>query len=274
MTMRAMTIFFALLIAGSALCAAPLSDFYILPVAAHTTGVGGTAWRTDVTIQNVQQTPLTVSVAVVESGEGLLDNIVPVSLNGSATATVPAGGSATLSDILQNHRGRAETSGALLVGGDQPFVLVSRTYEAAHGAGTVGETVLPAGEAAPGGTLYVPALVSNATSRSNIGLFAAAGAEPLVVEVSLRDEGGRVLGTRSFTIAPGAATHVQFSARSVAAAPFDGGAATVRIASGDGSIIAYGSVVDNASEDASFIPGGFTSAGTAPSLEALLPRDR
>jgi hypothetical protein len=197
-----------------------------------------------------------------------------VSLNGSATATVPAGGSTTLSDILRNHRGRAETSGALLVEGDQPFVVISRTYEAGRATGTVGETVLPVSDSVGGGTLYLPGLVSNGAARSNIGLVAVAGAQPLVIEVALRGGNGGPLGARSFTIAPGVTTHLQFSATSVAAAPFDSGAATVRIVSGDGSIIAYGSVVDNASADASFVPGGFTSAGTAPSLKALLMRDR
>lgn len=269
--MRTFTILALMLIAVPVASAAAPSDFYVIPVATHAAGAGGTAWRTDVVIQNIQQTPVTVSMAVVESGEGLLDNIFPLSLNDSAAATVPPGGSAVLSDVLRNHRGRAETSGALLVGGDQPFVLTSRTYAAGAGGG-VGETVPPVSDVVDGGTLYLPALVSNASARSNIGFVAAAGTQPLVIETALHDRGGASLGTRSFTVAPGVTTQLQFSTRSVAAAPFDEASAKMRIVSGDGTLIGYASVVDNASADASFISGGMTMNGGGASLREVLAR--
>src|SRR5712691_8812527 len=101
--------------------AAQFRDFYVIPAAAHASGANGTSWRTDVSIQNIQSTPVTIEVSVVESGEALLDNVFPVSLNGASTVIVPANGNMTLTDILKNHRGRAETTGALLVGGDKAF---------------------------------------------------------------------------------------------------------------------------------------------------------
>lgn len=251
--------------------AAELRDFYVIPVAAHAAGANGTSWRTDLSIQNVQAEPLVIEVSVVETGEGLLDNVFPVSLNGASSVTIPANGSLTLTDVLKSHRGRLETSGALLVGGDRVFAVTSRTYDVTPN-GTVGQTVSGSPDVASGsgeGALFIPGLVSNAAQRTNLGLVMSAST-PLVVAVSIRGTDGRSLGERTFNVAAGMTTHVQFSATSVAAAPFDVAGAVVRIRSGDGTAIAYASVVDNATGDASYISGGTAAAGAVAPLAELL----
>lgn len=262
------------LIAVSA-SAAELRDFYVIPVAAHAAGANGTTWRTDLSIQNVQAAPVTIEIAVVESGEGLLDNVFPVSLNGAPIVTVPGNGSVTLADVLKNHRGRLETTGALLVGGDRMFALTSRTYDVTP-HGTVGQTVSGSSDVASGGAgdgaLYIPGIVSNAAQRTNLGLVVSAST-PLLVSVAIQGTDGRSLGERTFNVAAGSTTHVQFGATTVAAAPFDVAGAVVRIRSGSGTVIAYASVVDNLTGDASYISGGTAAAGTVSPLAALLARD-
>jgi hypothetical protein len=257
--------------------AAQLRDFYVIPVAAHASGANGTSWRTDVSIQNIQAVPVTIEISVVESGEGLLDNVFPVSLNGASSVTVPAGGSLTLGDVLKNHRGRAETSGALLVGGDKVFALTSRTYNVTTN-GTMGQTVSPSGDVGADGnssvsTLYIPGLASNSSFRTNLGLLMSA-ATPLTVTVTINGADGRALGTRTFNVGAGITTQVQFAATTVAAAPFDAAGAIVRITSGSGTVVAYASEVDNVTGDASFISGGGAAAGSVPPLSALLAAAR
>jgi hypothetical protein len=273
------TFFFALctLIAIGA-SAAQFHDFYVIPVAAHAPGANGTSWRTDVSIQNIQSTPVTVEFAIVESGEGILDNTfaVAVDASGASTVTVPAGGSMTLIDLLKNHRGRAETTGALLVGGDKAFAVTSRTYNATAN-GTLGQTVSAAGDIASDGsdaasTLFIPGLAQNASFRTNLGLVMSAAAMPLTVTVTINGASGSTLGTRTFNVAAGLTTHVQFPATSVAAAPFDTAGAVVRIIDGSGTVVSYASVVDNASGDASFISGGTANAGDVSPLLSVLKR--
>jgi hypothetical protein len=258
--------------------AAQFHDFYVIPVAAHSAGANGTSWRTDVSIQNIQSTPVTVEFAIVESGEGLLDNTFPVAVDasGASTVTVPAGGSVTITDVLKNHRGRAETTGALLAGGDKAFAVTSRTYNATAN-GTLGQTVSAAGDVASDGstaasTLFIPGLVQNASFRTNLGLVMSAAAVPLTVTVTINGASGSALGTRTFSVAAGVTTHVQFPATSVAAAPFDTAGAIVRIAGGTGTVVSYASVVDNGTGDASFISGGAANAGDVSPLLAALKR--
>lgn len=261
--------FFALFtFAAIAASAAQVADFYVIPVAAHAAGANGTLWRTDVSIQNIQSVPVTVDIAVVESGEGLLDNVFPVT-----TVTVPAGGNMTIGDLLKDHRGRAETTGALLAGGDHPFALTSRTYNATAN-GTLGQTVSASGDIASddGSTLFIPGLVQNAAFRTNLGLFMSATSAPLTVTVTIGGADGTPIGTRTFNVPAGVTTQVQFPAPSVAAAPFDAGGAVVRIAGGTGTVVAYASVVDNLTGDASFISGGSAGAGNLSPLRALLIR--
>lgn len=259
-------IFILCLTVPGAMSASQIADFYVIPVVAHTSGANGTSWRTDVFIQNIQSTPLTVEMSLVATGEGLLDNIFPLS-----NVTVAPLGSVTLSDVLQN---QARTSGALLVGGNHAFALTSRTYDRTP-AGTVGQAVPPATDAASDGssaasTLYIPGLISNAAFRTNLGLVMSA-TTPMTVVVTIDGPDGQALGARTFNVAAGMTTHVQFGTPSVAAVPFDTAGAIVRITAGTGTVISYASIVDNATADASFVSGGTAAAGAVSSLSALLP---
>lgn len=264
------SILLALALASLALgaSAAEFSDFYVIPVAAHLPGANGTTWRTDVAIQNFQSTPLTVDFALLRSGEGLADNVVAL----GSPVTVPAGGNMTIPDVLASQE---DASGALLVGGDHAFAITSRTFNSTAN-GTFGQTVPAAREIASSGdddasTLYVPGIVQNAKFRTNIGLVISA-TSPMTVTVSLNDANGQAAGTRTFNVAAGVTTHVQFPVTSIASAALDSAGAVVHIADGSGTVIAYASVVDNATGDASYISGGTASAGAITPLAVLLDR--
>ncbi|MDP9194464.1 MAG: hypothetical protein M3P06_22420 [Acidobacteriota bacterium] len=263
------------------------ADLYIIPIAGHTPGQNGTNWMSDVAIQNFQSTPLTVQIVVIEAGSSA-DNVFPLTTpNNAGSATVPAGGSVMIKDILGGHRGATNTTGALLVGADRPFAITSRTYSMSPAGDTVGQTVPPARDFLDNtlspidlatATAYVPGLVQNTDFRTNLGFVAANGsgsAETMNIIITIKGADGATLGTRNFTVTPGSVMQTQFSAASITNTNYDVGSATFRIASGSGSVVPYASVIDNRTADAVFVSGVFPQnedqsaafgKGTVPSL--------
>jgi len=294
MKTRILTLAAALLLCAATASANHYSDFYVLPVAAHTNGVNGTRWMSDIAIQNFQSTPLVVELAIIESGEGNPDNVFPISTGAATTSvTVPANGSALLSDVLNGHRGLASVSGAILIGSDRPFAVTSRTFSMTPDGNTIGQTVPPARDFIDNtigrtdlstAVAYVPGLIDNARFRSNLGAVIGNGSatDPLVISVNVRGADGVSAGTRTITVQPGNFTHLQFDARSmIGTRMLDIGSAEFRITQGNGAVVPYASVVDNATADAVFITGvfpnntaaagAFASASTGSSIfRALL----
>jgi len=268
-TLRTLTVAVAILLSSVAAHADHYADLYVLPVAAHTRGINNSNWMSDVAIQNFSTSPLTVQIVVIESGFDT-NNVFPLATSSSdGSATVPAGGSVILRDILIGHRGSSSTSGALLIGGDKPFAITSRTYSMSPSGNTVGQTVPGARDfldntLAPTdlatATAYLPGLLQTNDFRTNLGFVAANGSSsdvPMTISVTLKAGDGSTLGARSFNVAPGAIMQMQFNARTVAANNFEVGAAEWRITSGSGSVVPYASVIDNRTADAAFITGMF-----------------
>jgi hypothetical protein len=267
--MRTKSIIAALLL-FAAVAHAEYTDFYVIPVASHVTGAFGTFWMSDVAVQNFQNRTITVNLALVEA-DGSVSAV-------GAPVTVAAGGSAILRDVLAG-QGKSEVSGAILIGADAPFAVSSRTYVTAAGGGTIGQGIPAAArfventlDGTANGSAFLPGLVNNTQFRSNIGFVAGtsnSAVAPLVIEVTLRDGGGSILGTRTFEIPAGAFRHLQFSSRAVADQTFDAGSAEVRIAAGDGAAVAYASIVDNVSADSVFVMGEFPQSGSGSAFRAL-----
>ena len=278
MNTKILTLAAALLFCAASAHANHYSDFYVLPAAAHTNGVNGTRWMSDVAIQNFQSTPLTVQLAVIESGEGTSDNVFPIATGPAASVTVPANGSVLLRDVLNGHRGLAAVTGAILIGADRPFAVTSRTYSMTPDGNTIGQTVPPARDFVDNtvgdtdlatAVAYIPGLIDNASFRTNLGAVIGNGSSmaDLVVNVTVRAADGTTAGTRTITVAPGNFTHLQFNVRSmIGARAMDIGSAEFRITAGNGAVVPYASVIDNATADAVFVAGVFpnNSAATGP----------
>jgi hypothetical protein len=244
------------------------SDTYVIPAVSHAVGAHGTKWMSDVAITNFQSTPLTVQLIVVESGENNSDNIFPLvtdSINGSVT--VNANSTLLLKDILNGYRGKQNVTGALILWGDRPFAVTSRSYT----PGTIGQTVTPArdffenstGRSDDTAVAILPGLVNNAQSRTNIGFLAGTGSaagQPMTIQVTVRDASGASLGTMIVSVGAGNFTHTQFSVASITATPFDIGSAELRILQGSGAVVPYASVIDNTSGAAAYIMGQFPAS--------------
>ncbi|HEV7243090.1 MAG TPA: hypothetical protein VGQ36_27935 [Thermoanaerobaculia bacterium] len=276
------TLLILLAAAAPTLAANQFSDFYVIPAAGHVNGRSGTTWQSDIIIYNFQSTPITVEMAVVDTGVRVFDNVSPIQPGGASTITVAPGATLTLADVLNDHRGRAETMGAILIGADQPFAVVSRLFAVMPSGSTIGQTVSPVsdfldnvGFVGPG-VAFVPGLAANARFRTNLGFLAAVSSgAPLVLEVSLAGRTGAAIGTtRTFAIPAGALAHLFFSS-TVLAGVFDEGVARFRIVSGSGAVAPFASVIENSSNNAMFLNGGFppgtsTTSGSASFFREVL----
>ena len=249
--------------------AAHFADLYILPVAARTTGLGNTPFRTDVSLQNFQTVPITVSFLFIQGGEGNRENITNLQSNvlPNGSVTIPALGSVILTDVLDGFTGAgANPFGAIMVSSDRAFAVSSRAYSPLPAGGTYGQTVSPVRDFIEnslgdtnntGATSYLPGLVQNTSFRTNLGFVAAAGANGMGIEVILRDAAGATLGTRGFNIPANSFVQTQFSVVSIANVQFSAGSAEYRITTGDGAAAPYASIVDNVTADAVYVTGVF-----------------
>jgi hypothetical protein len=239
------------------------ADVYVIPVASHTPGFNNTNWQSDIAIYNFQSTPLRVEMILIESGASTTDNVVPL---GTAATVIPANGSRIVADVLANQPRPTSNVGAIIIGGDKAFAVTSRSYSMAPSGDTVGQTVVPSrdfitealNDTPSPSVAYIPGLISNGRFRSNLGFVAGAGAaEPLVFEVTVSRADGVEIGTQRYTVPAGNYMHRQFSSTTIGTTQFDAGSARYRVVSGDGQIVPYASVIDNATADAVFVSGNF-----------------
>ncbi len=263
-----------LLLVASAAYAAHEADLYVIPAAAHTAGAAGTNWTTDVTIHNSGSSAVTVSIHFIESGFMPAASLSPVLVDGEASLTLAPGETRTITDLLAAQRAGAGVTGALILEGDGPFIVTSRTATPGTGAGAVGATVAPVAalfDASPangGEASVLPAVSMNAAARSNVGLLVASLGSSLTVEVMLLGPTGAPLGQRTITFPGEGFAHLQFSLADIAPA-FDDATAVVRITNGEGLVVPYAAVVDNNSGDPSVMTGGIVSSA-ATSAAAVL----
>jgi hypothetical protein len=276
MSMRAKTLLLTLCLAVAATTARAnhYADTYVIPVASHVVGANGTVWMTDLAIRNFRPTALEVQILVIESGFDTTDNVFPLTtgtINGSVT--VGANSSVLLKDVLAGHRGLTSVSGALVVGAAGPFAVTSRTYSTGV---AIGQTINPERDfldnslenADNTSTAYVTGIINNGTARTNVGFTAGAGpAAPMIIEITIRNGTGGAIGQRSITVPAGTFMQIQVPVSSMIASSLDQGSADFRIVSGEGVVIPYGSIVDNATGNAAYVMGVFPET-TAASLKA------
>lgn len=247
------------------------ADTYVIPAVGHVEGANGAVWMSDLAIRNFGAAPLIVQLVVIESGFDTSDNLFPLSSDADAdgSVTINPGSTVQLRDILRGHNGSTNNLGALIVGGNQPFAVTSRAYSNTR---PLGQTVPAArdfldnslGTADNAGIAYIPGIVSNAGTRTNVGFVAgSAGSstEAMTIEVSVRNGTGGVVGTRSITIPAGRFAHMQFPVASFANGAFDIGSADFRITQGEGVVVPYASVIDNTTGEATYLMGVFPPTG-------------
>ncbi|HEY0591168.1 MAG TPA: hypothetical protein VGF40_05345, partial [Thermoanaerobaculia bacterium] len=246
---------------------APPPDALIIPAVIHAPGANESKWRSDIRILNPSAQAAQVQVT-----------FTPTVTDGTAsgyksTISIGAGESTALDAVLRDWFGLssfgASVSGSLevrpLVSGTSssnplsgkktlPLVGSSRTYNETA-SGTFGQFV-PAvpfrdfvgASTATGASstkLSVQQVAHSSQYRTNVGVVEGAG-EKATVTISAYDRTGTKLTSVERALVPG--QHLQINGL-LQSTPTDDGRLEIEVTSGSGKVYAYGSVVDNRTND-------------------------
>jgi hypothetical protein len=222
---------------------------------AHTPGVNGTFFVTDLWILNRGTSAAQVTAIFTPSGADGRTNFA------AAKMVIAPSQMMVFEDVLMTMMQATGVGQLELVGATEQLIVSSRTYtRMARGTygqlvpGAESEQAIGRGDAA----ISIPQLENSADFRSNIGFTEVGGASG---EVRVRYYGasGDVLGDQSYAVAP--FSHIQTRVT----APGEALRAEVTVG-GAARILAYGSVIDNHSGDAVFIPAARFRRGFFPAI--------
>ena len=244
----------------------------IIDAAAHTAGVGGSVWRSDVDLLNVAQAGDTsVSVSLLRANQG---NLSPA----TAAAAVPAGRSLRLEDVLAGMFNAGNAGLGLQFKGGE-LLANSRFYNVGAADGNVYGMYIPSTNdretvryGRPGvfhHLSYTPG--SSSGSRVNIGGTSRVPF-PVYVVIYLYDDNGDLINFRTHTFQP--YEHRQFTKihETLGSPAVTHGYATVEMTTWGGAIDAYAMLIENKSGDPIYMPPSFAPATPpAPVLTAATP---
>jgi len=250
----------------SSVASAQLAVNWMVPAAADTSGVGGTYWRTDLSIHNPQNWELPLVVQVLESDK--VNDYVP-----TLDLVIYPYETINLWDVLGPDLFDIQGTGAILVyvPPSEPcsdlecaFLVTSRTYTT-DPAGGVGEF----GQAVPGAALlegtdwltlgYTAGILNDGVDfRCNIGV-ASWTPEWTQVAVDVQDASGAVVDNEVFDLPPFG--HLQRRLQS----PVTGGSLVFYLLDGPGDtfVYPYASVVNQSTGDPSYSFARYSGVGAA-----------
>jgi CubicO group peptidase (beta-lactamase class C family) len=213
-----------------------------IAAAAHSSGAHGSMWRTDVCLLNRSSGTATAELRFRRSDGDAASLVIEVT----------EGEQVVVSDVVAQMG--MTGSGSIEVFSDQPLLASSRTYNASP-EGTFGlflDGIPTRGSATTGDTVWLPQLRQNSAFRTNVGLLNG-GDTTARVRLFLYDGSGAELASRRRVLEPYAWLQLQepFS-RLAGRTDIDAGYARIEVELGDG-VIAYASVIDNATNDGTAI---------------------
>jgi len=228
---------------------------FIVPAAGTGPGDHGSHWQSELTIHNAGAAPVTAGLAF-HSGE---------EVQNGESLTIAARSTVSLADIVATRFGREQATGAIEITVPDSMAnriaITSRTFNASD-SGEFGQDIpaVNAADAVPAGnTIVLQAPASAGTARFNFGIYA-------VTDATVQWELLRADGTQGALIeeqAYPAGRQLQFN----------GGISTLLGATEEnndvvmalvtsGNVIAYGSAINNASNDPTYVPGIVTRGET------------
>lgn len=233
--------------AGEAACT-PLHAKTV-PAAAHAPGAYGSLWRTDVAVVNATGAGACLELRFTPAGGG----------EARTWSGTMAPGTRLFSDVLVSLLGvgaEEKASGALRVASDRPLVVSSRTWNATE-RGTYGAHLAGMGEeraVTEGRPGVLAQLKRGASARTNVGLTNPGTAE-VTGTIRLYAANGTALGSaKSVAVPAGALVQVDDVFASCGAGDAAIAWARVEVATPGGALLAYASVIDNATSDPTIVP--------------------
>lgn len=230
--------------------AEPLGISAWLGAATRGPGANGSQWRTDVALLN--------ATGFAASWE------VRLRIGGTVakkSGSVAAGAQAILSDVVGELWG--DGTGPLEIVSDVPLAVGFRVYNEIPSSATcfpaatfafAGDAFQPQDVLGSGETAVLGQLTEESSARTNVALTNT-GTGPATATVTLLDAAGAVVGSYDVSLAAGEWKQEgrpflnRFGRSNVR-----GGSARVRITTGT-AVVAYATVIDNATNDPSYVPG-------------------
>jgi hypothetical protein len=220
-----------------------------LPAAAHSSGIGGTPWRTTLALVNTSSSPATVTL-LYRSGSSTV----------TRTASIPPQGVRQWDDLLVDLFGygaSANTSGSLELWADQPLAAAGRSYADKGAAGTYGQALplLVVGrdgidDLAPG---LVPGLRQDSAFYTNLG-FLNLGAADGQVQATVFSQGTAIGSPVTRNVPVGQWVQINDLFTEARAGGAESAYALIQGLTSGCRLWAYASVIDRLSRDPTTIP--------------------
>jgi polysaccharide biosynthesis protein PslG len=233
-----------------------------LPAIANSAGLNGTRWRSDLSLFNAGPEPAEFSVVALEQGQ---DNSWPL----MARLTLAPGMQQRINDVLASLFRLTGTVALRLDVVRGNLFPVARSYTPS-GNGTCGQGLPELSSASAvgfGNAVRLVGLLYSADrssgSRTNLG-FLNLASQPITVQVDLFADDATTVGSVTYDLPPFGFRQVTDIYRVVAAADVVNGTASVQTLTPGTAVIAYASVVNNQSGEATLI------APPAPADEPLI----
>lgn len=245
--------------------ASPAGTFRsLVSAAAQTNGVGGSVWRTELSIFNAGTTGVSAQIIYVPSAGSSVQ---------SRSVFLSPKQLVTYDNALLDVFGMSSGSGAIAIESTgatfQPDLRVSSRTFTNGSVGTYGQAVPDVNASAMPQTLYLTGLEADDHFRTNLGLVNNSLA-PVTASLVLTGADGRVAGTANVNVP---ARSFQQSAL-VAYFPSIGGVAAANLslridATSSNALSVYASVIDNRTQDPVYIQGTALPSGSSLVLPAV-----
>lgn len=227
---------------------AELPSKWVVPgVAALDTGQAN--WRTDVRIHNGGQEPVEATLTFHPQDAGS-----PM----TASVQIAPGAIAALDDVLVSTFGVANVGGALHVETEEPadLTVTAQTYNLGS-AGTFGQFIpaVTLEQAVPvgGRTLQLLQVEESDRFRTNLGLAEVSG-HSVTVEISAVVPESTVIPKAMVQLSPNEFLQINGIVRELNLPSTYNGRIAVRAISGSGRVTAYASMIDNVTQDPTYVP--------------------
>lgn len=187
----------AVVMLGLAALASPASAQFVapggtIPVVANLPGVGGTFWRSDVSVLNINEWDISIVMFLlpeIRDGSATFEPMI------SDSFSIPANGQLTMGNVVQTVFGQINKKGALsvLTLDGSPIAMSSRTYTFGDDGGSYGQDVH---SMLVSRTAWVPGVREDAFFRTNVGIFLPMDPVPgAVFTVTIFDNEGNEEGS-------------------------------------------------------------------------------
>lgn len=226
-----------------------VSQRYVVPGVAELNN-GAANFHTDMRVFNGGAQPSNLTVAYVTSDR---TPPAPVQMH------IDPGQTLALDNVLQSVWNLSGTGGAVVVTSDanSSLVVTARTFSRRDDGGTFGQFIpgVTATDAVGAGerALQVVQLEQSPQFRSNLGLVEVTGS-PVTIEVTGYAPDSRVEPRITRDLAPGQFVQMGSIFAALGMGNVYNGRVSVKVLSGDGRVAAYGSVIDNRTQDPTYVP--------------------